>query len=371
MKKYVGFLFVVGIGAGLFLTHVAHAVGEDENIWTFLLGIFFPMAAAVGVLVGGVILWQRDLEGEHFLRVGVWSTVGTIFLAIGGVLIILYQRQYGVVMDEQLFVVINGASGGALVGFVVGVYNTRQRRAQTRVDRANRQLTILNRVLRHDIRNKANVIRGNAGLLTRESVDTAAKAEQIEQHATHLVQLGEQARQIERVLNEERQSQQAVDIASVVASCCERIRRDYPRAAIESSLDSAQYVVAHQLIESAVANVIENAFEHNDKQTPHVTVASTVVSDEGTDYVELRIADDGPGIPETEIEALERGYETELQHSTGLGLWLVHWIIRNADGEIRFEENEPAGSVVCLRMKRARRSPPSSSASKAADTTTS
>jgi signal transduction histidine kinase len=168
-----------------------------------------------------------------------------------------------------------------------------------------------------------------------------------------------------------KQARQIVDITSVVEACCESIRSDYPGAVIGSTLDSAQHVVAHQSVESAVMNVVENAVEHNDKQTPYVTVESRVVSDGGTEYVELRIADDGPGIAADEIEVLERGYETDLEHTSGLGLWLVSWIVGSAGGEVRFEANEPDGSVVCLRMKRAGRSQRSFAASHAIDAATS
>jgi signal transduction histidine kinase len=365
VKKYGGLLLVVGIGAGLFVVHGAHALGEDEDFQTFLLGILLPMVFAGSVFAGGVWLWRQDSHEGSILRVGLWCALGTAVLALGAVLVILYQQQHGVMLDDQLFVVVNGASGGALVGFTIGLYDIRQRRAQARVDQLNRQLTVLNRVLRHDIRNSANVIQGNADLLTHGATDTTTKADTIKKQAADLVKLGRQAKQIERVLDGEGQKRQDIEITSVVESCCERIRRDYPEAEIETSLPDARRVVTHQLIDSALMNVIKNAVEHNDKQTPHVTIESMSVSHGGTDYVEIRVADNGPGIPGSEVEVLERGYETNLDHLSGLGLWLVNWIVTNAEGEIKFEENEPEGSVVCLRMKHARRS--TSSVSNTAD----
>jgi signal transduction histidine kinase len=338
------------------MAHGAHALGEDENLQTFLLGILLPMVCAGGVVAGGVWLWRQDNHDDSILRVGLWCALGSAVLAIASVFVILCQLQYGVVLDEQLFLVANGASGGALVGFTIGIYDIRQRRSQARVDQLNRQLTVLNRVLRHDIRNSANVIQANADLLIHGATDTTTKADTIKQQAADLVKLGQQAEQIERVLNGEGRQRQVIDITSVVETCCERIRRDYPEAEIETSLPDARRVVAHQLIDRALMNVIKNAIEHNDKQTPHVTIESTSVSHEGTGYGELRVADNGPGISDSEVEVLERGYETDLNHLSGLGLWLVNWIVTNAGGDIKFEENEPEGSVVCLRMKHAKRS---------------
>ena len=45
--------------------------------------------------------------------------------------------------------------------------------------------------------------------------------------------------------------------------------------------------------------------------------------------------------------------ETPLQHGSGLGFWLVHWIVTASGGELRFEENDPRGSVVTLCLERA------------------
>lgn len=353
VKEHAGVALIVAIGGSLFLTHVWHAVGEDESLSTFLLGIVLPMVFAGSVVAGGAWLWHRGLSGEHTLRVSAWTATGGVLLAVAAVLVILYQQQYGVVMDEQVFVVVNGSSGGALLGFIVGVYDLRRRLVEVRAERLSQQMTVLNRVLRHDIRTNANVIQGNASLLPSESVDTAETADKIERQAADLVELGEQARNVERVLIDESADREERDLSSLVATCCEQVRRDYPSAEIDVSLPPALPVVGHRLLDSAVANVIENAVEHNDKETPRVTVESAVVSRAGTDYVELRVADNGPGIAENEVEVLKRGYETDLEHTSGLGLWLVSWIVATSGGEVRFDENDPAGSVVRLRLRHA------------------
>jgi signal transduction histidine kinase len=48
----------------------------------------------------------------------------------------------------------------------------------------------------------------------------------------------------------------------------------------------------------------------------------------------LIIADNGDGLPEQERRLFESGAATELEHTSGLGLWLVNWIVREFDGEI-------------------------------------
>jgi K+-sensing histidine kinase KdpD len=69
----------------------------------------------------------------------------------------------------------------------------------------------------------------------------------------------------------------------------------------------------------------------------------------------LDIADNGPGIPETEREVLTRGTETQLVHGSGIGLWIIHWVVTRYGGELSFEEREDGGSVVRLSLPAADR----------------
>lgn len=64
------------------------------------------------------------------------------------------------------------------------------------------------------------------------------------------------------------------------------------------------------------------------------------------------MADNGPGIPECELGVLERGYETPLEHTSGLGLWLVNLIVRESDGDLLYAENDPRGSKITIRLQR-------------------
>ncbi|MDX1746566.1 MAG: ATP-binding protein [Halobacteriales archaeon] len=65
--------------------------------------------------------------------------------------------------------------------------------------------------------------------------------------------------------------------------------------------------------------------------------------------MEVRVADDGPGIPEPDRKVLV-GTDTGLENASGLGLWLVNWIVSESGGEVHYEPNEPRGSVVVIRL---------------------
>jgi sensor histidine kinase regulating citrate/malate metabolism len=66
--------------------------------------------------------------------------------------------------------------------------------------------------------------------------------------------------------------------------------------------------------------------------------------------VDVEVADQGPGIPDCELEALRSGDERALLHGSGIGLWLVNWLVTFLDGTLRFEGNDPCGTVVTMTL---------------------
>jgi len=52
-----------------------------------------------------------------------------------------------------------------------------------------------------------------------------------------------------------------------------------------------------------------------------------------------------------ERQVLTGDHEVEpLFHGRGMGLWLVNLIVQYSDGTLAFEENDPQGSVVTIRL---------------------
>jgi len=222
--------------------------------------------------------------------------------------------------------------------------------ARDEATQLNRHLTVLNRVFRHDLRNSANVIQGHAELLVEETNDAIGdSARTIRDQATDLVTLSEQVRDIERILQSESYERQPVDLVELISTQLDRVERDRPAVETDGPNLDRCLVSAHPLVESAIRNVVDNAVEHNDKQTPRVDVTLS----QSENWVEVRIADNGPGIPDDEVAVLERGYETPLEHTNGLGLWLVSWIVRESGGEVDFQERSPRGSVVSVQFEKA------------------
>lgn len=238
---------------------------------------------------------------------------------------------------------VNGFEDPHVDGFLVTL-----RDATTR-NRYDQRLRVLTRVLRHDLRNELNVVMGHADTLAEsEPEPIASKGTTIRRAAVRLAELGERVRGVDRTLRDADHGGRPVYVDEVVESVAELAAEQYPNATVTTDVPDGVAAYADDLLATALWNVVENGIVHNDGDAPTVSVA--VREEEGA--VELAVRDDGPSIPASERVAVESGRETQLEHASGLGLWLVRWVLDGVDGELTFPDTEAGGAVV-LRLRAA------------------
>lgn len=209
------------------------------------------------------------------------------------------------------------------------------------------QLEVLDRVLRHNLRNNMNVIRGQAETIqSRSSDEIAAFAGQIMDVSDQLIGMAEKERKITELLREE-PTQNEIEVRQLLEQVVSTIRPDHPEAMISVECPDDVTVRATKQFVEGIRELVTNAIIHNDASSPEVAI--TVTRTEET--VRIEIADNGPRIPEMEQSILAgKGDQTPLYHGSGLGLWLVKLITSRSDGNVTFEENSPAGNIVSLEL---------------------
>lgn len=218
-----------------------------------------------------------------------------------------------------------------------------------RVER-NRQLEILDQWLRHNIRNEMAVIQTIADNIEHGVVsDERVAARTIQDHVTRLLEQVDYERDITNILTAAADRDRTpIPVTEVVEPQRTDFQERHPDATIEVTYSDEFDVVALPSIRDAVRELLENAIEHTDAEWPTVEI-HVELSDDGQGLI--RVADNGPGIPETERACLLLDGEIDqLSHNSGLGLVLVYWVVRLSDGEITFEENDPRGSIVTLSL---------------------
>ena len=205
---------------------------------------------------------------------------------------------------------------------------------------------VMNRILRHDLRNDMNVVVGHADMLLQSDDDRITNhAETIRQKALSLVNLGDKVRTIDQQLHGVDRQLRQINIATIVREEINAVHNEYPSIIIRSRIDETA-IIGNTLIRTAIRNLLDNSIVHNDNSCPEIEVE--VKRRQETNRVQVEIRDNGPGIPKGERRAIVNESETPLEHISGLGLWLVKWIVDGMDGSLSITQNSPRGTVVTL-----------------------
>ena len=211
-----------------------------------------------------------------------------------------------------------------------------------------RQLRVLHRVLRHNLSNRLTVIRGyvdsSAKSMTDDIPDAVAG---IQNELDQLEALFKKHRKIVDLLDEAPEPR-TYTIDEIVSPAVTTVTDGYPDADIRTEPCEEQ-VEAIPVIYIAIEELLLNAIVHTDTQPARIQITSEVHNG----FVEISLADNGPGLPAEEIAILLGTQEVEpLKHGKGLGLWLVYLIVFLSGGMINVEDAEGQGTVICIKLPR-------------------
>ncbi|WP_166377369.1 sensor histidine kinase [Halorubrum sp. BOL3-1] len=196
------------------------------------------------------------------------------------------------------------------------------------------QLAVLNRVLRHNIRNRVDVAKSHAEALPD---DTNSHRAAIISTVDNIVSLSNQARQIDQYIANGNTIESA-SIPTVITNTLSTI--DTNGLSISTDMpDSAMVTTNRDALVAATESALSNAVDYA-SSTVSITVTAVEMG------YQIEISDDGPGIPAAELDSLDTGVETQLQHTTGLGLWQIKWAVQTIGGNVTFDTE--SGTTVTL-----------------------
>jgi PAS domain S-box-containing protein len=249
---------------------------------------------------------------------------------------------------EQTITPISNAAG-EITHFVAIESDVTNRRLH------EQQLDVLNRVLRHNLRNETNVLSGHATIL-RDALDDEelqTHARVIEKRTATLSNLSEKASTVRSLFDDASPIGTGCDITQLLAEVIDEFSDTYPDTTLSINTPNSIHARADSRLKTALAEILENAIVHNDQPAPEITVTIRSSNRDRTgEWIEIVIADNGPGIPEHEQKTIEKAEETPLQHGTGLGLWIAYWSVSLLGGEVSLKDDSPQGTRVILSLPR-------------------
>lgn len=197
------------------------------------------------------------------------------------------------------------------------------KQAESALIEANRKLSLMNSIVRHDILNQVTVVLGHIALLQDRPLDQdVAEALEKQQVAAEIIQS-----QIEFTRDYQDlgvRSPRWFLVEPLITSAARALRPAGIR--IVNELDGVS-LYADPLLSSVFYNLLENAMRHGKTVTE---IRVTAVSEGGS--VRIVWEDNGVGVPhEHKNQIFERGFGSH----TGLGLFLVREILSITGIDIR------------------------------------
>jgi PAS domain S-box-containing protein len=209
----------------------------------------------------------------------------------------------------------------------------------------SRHLRVMQRVMRHNMRNDLTAMRGWTQAMSKEE-DAESRAEQFETVDQILHKwdaMTEKMKDMNHVLQSEDGELATTASGPLIENAASQIREEHDAATILTDGTNSESVQVPTTFHEVVYELVENAVKVNETATVEVTVRSD------DEWVEISVTDDGPGMPEIEADVLETGEEDPLNHGKGLGLWMVRMIATQAGGNVLVESTTD-GTEVRLRV---------------------
>ena len=233
------------------------------------------------------------------------------------------------------------ATGGAVTGIVV------EGRDITEQEQQRQHLQVIQRVVRHNIRNDIMKLRGCMQQLT-----TADALATREAHADRMANILEDWEKMtndlartQRTLNYTPDEHTSTPVKELITDVAATKRSANPQAEITVAMPGKPVGAVPSTVGEAFEEIIDNAINATCEKPPRIEI--DVARDE--DWAEIQITDNGPGLPSAEASVLETGEETQLIHGKGLGVWKVRMLIKQAGGNVAVTVSD-AGTTISVQL---------------------
>lgn len=247
-------------------------------------------------------------------------------------------------------------SGGRIIGAAIHISDFTQRKLlEGQMARAE-QLAALGEMsagVAHEIRNPLTSIQGFTQLLPKRKDDPKFLEKYVEIVTRETARLNGI---VERFLAFARPRQtgfQPCQVNEIVQNALSLLHYQMERQGVALELRMAETPPVRgdwQQLEQVFINILLNAVQMMDKPEKRLSVSTAVLLRKMMDnryreFVAVRIADNGPGIPPDRIERIFQPFYTTRPEGTGLGLSITSQIVERHEGAIEVQSKPGEGTV--------------------------
>jgi len=215
------------------------------------------------------------------------------------------------------------------------------------------------RRLAHEIKNPLTPIQLSAERLRHKYLDKLpAKDAELLDRSTHtIVQQVETLKEMVKAFSDYARMPnielQPTNLNAVITEVSDLYRNNDMGCRIKLNLDqdTPEIDADDGRLRQLLHNLIKNALEAmHDQTNPELEISTQCMEKEACKFVELKINDNGTGIPDDLVGELFEPYVTNKPKGSGLGLAIVKKIIEEHGGMIWAENNEIGGASVVIRL---------------------
>lgn len=230
---------------------------------------------------------------------------------------------------------------------------TEKEAVKAELDQKNKQLMLLNDIVRHDIKNDVAIASGYLELMENAvPEDVKDEYEKVSSSVDHIQMTAANVKDVIAVIgNGDMQLQnQSISLPDVLYCEVNALREVYGEDTVEITVEDIPDVQINSngLISSVFKNLIENAIEHGPAEDPMVEIRA----EESDGIVKLSVTDNGPGIPDEIKERINSEGENTLD-DLGLGLFIVKNLVDDFGGKVTVEDVNPTGSKFTITLNKA------------------
>ncbi|MEX3943328.1 AAA family ATPase [Paraburkholderia sp. BR10937] len=236
----------------------------------------------------------------------------------------------------------------------------RYREAQRELAHANRVSTVgqLTATISHEVKQPIAAMAANADAalrwLSAQPANTERACKALDLIVRDAMRASDIVDRIRRLVRKSPTREERVDINSAILDVLFMIRRDAEKHGIRIETDfasppplvSGDRIQLQQVVLNLVANAIEAMSAVNEGRRKLRINTSTDEYGE----VEMKVSDTGPGVSAANMDRLFEPFFTTKETGMGIGLSVVHSIVRAHGGRLRVLSDQTAGTTFLVRL---------------------